>query len=78
VALDLDLTQFPAGHFAQTGFHHTGVLLDRRGRERFELYVLGTFAASIWDVLIDTALPHGYQVGVESAAAGWSDSRTTQ
>jgi hypothetical protein len=54
------------------------VLLDRRGRERFELYVLGTFAASIWDVLIDTALPHGYQVGVESAAAGWSDSRTTQ
>jgi len=76
VALDFDLTQFPAGRFAQTGFHHTGVLLDRRGRERFDLYVLGTFAASIWDVLIDTALPYGYEVGVESAAAGGSDSRT--
>ena len=78
VALDFDLTQFPAGRFAQTGFHHTGVLLDRRGRERFELYVLGTFAASTWDVLADTALPYGYDVGVESAAAGWPDSRSTQ
>jgi sarcosine oxidase subunit gamma len=78
VALDFDLTQFPAGRFAQTGFHHTGVLVDRRGRERFELYVLGTFAASIWDVLVDTALPYGYEVGVESAAAGWSDSRAAQ
>ena len=58
--------------------HHTGMLLDRRGRERFELYVLGTFAASIWDVLIDTALPYGYEVGVQSAAAGWSDSPMAQ
>ena len=78
VALDLDLPEFPAGRFAQTGFHHVGALVDRRGRERFELYVLGTFAASIWDVLIDTALPYGYEVGVESAAPGWSDSRITQ
>jgi len=75
VALDLDLTQFPAGRFAQTGFDHTGMLLDRRGRERFELYVLSTFAASTWDVLTDTALPYGYDVGVESAAAGWSDTQ---
>ena len=78
VALDLDLTQFPAGRFAQTGFHHAGVLLDRRGQERFELYVLSTFAASTWDVLVDTALPYGFEVGVESAAAGWSDSRIAQ
>jgi sarcosine oxidase subunit gamma len=70
LALDLDLTQFPAGRFAQTGFDHAGVLLDRRGSERFELHMLSTFAASSWDVLIDTALPYGYDVGVESAAAG--------
>lgn len=70
VALDLDWTEFPAGRFAQTGLDHAGVLLDRRGRERFELYLLGTFAASTWDVLIDTALPYGYEVGVESAASG--------
>ena len=68
VALDLDLTQFPPGQFAQTGIDHAGVLIDRRGRERFEVYVLSTFAASTWDVLIDTALPYGYEVGVEFAA----------
>jgi sarcosine oxidase, subunit gamma len=78
VALDFDLTEFPAGRFAQTGLDHAGVLLDRRGRERFELYVLSTFAASSWDLLIDTALPYGYEVGIESAAAGWSGSRSPQ
>src|ERR1700677_1280331 len=57
VALDFDLTQFPAGRFAQTGFQHTGVLLDRRGRERFELYVLGTSTAPIWAAALDTELP---------------------
>jgi heterotetrameric sarcosine oxidase gamma subunit len=63
VALDLDLKEFPPGRFAQTGIDHAGVLLDRRGAECFELYVLGTFAASAWDVLVDTALPHGYSLG---------------
>jgi heterotetrameric sarcosine oxidase gamma subunit len=69
VALDLDLREFPSGRFAQTGIDHAGVLLDRRGPECFELYLLGTFAASAWDLLADSALPYGYSVGVESAAA---------
>lgn len=72
VALDLDLSEFPPGRFAQSGIDHAGVLLERRGRERFELYVPGTFAASTWDLLIDTALPYGYEVGIESAAAAGS------
>jgi heterotetrameric sarcosine oxidase gamma subunit len=70
VALDLDLQEFPSGRFAQTGIDHAGVLVDRRGRECFELYLLSTFAASAWDLLVDSALPYGYSVGVESAAAG--------
>jgi heterotetrameric sarcosine oxidase gamma subunit len=74
VALDLDLQEFPSGRFAQTGIDHAGVLLDRRGRECFELYLLSTFAASAWDLLVDSALPYGYSVGVESAAAGGSGS----
>jgi heterotetrameric sarcosine oxidase gamma subunit len=69
VALDLDLQEFPSGRFAQTGLDHAGVLLDRRGPECFELYLLSTFAASTWDLLVDSALPYGYSVGVESAAA---------
>jgi heterotetrameric sarcosine oxidase gamma subunit len=68
VALDLDLQEFPSGRFAQTGIDHAGVLLDRRAPECFELYLLSTFAASAWDLLVDSALPYGYSVGVESAA----------
>jgi heterotetrameric sarcosine oxidase gamma subunit len=68
VALDLDLREFPSGCFAQTGIDHAGVLLDRRGRECFELYMLSTFAGSAWDLLVDSALPYGYSIGVESAA----------
>lgn len=69
VALDLDLQEFPSGRFGQTGIDHAGVLLDRRGPECFELYLLSTFAASAWDLLVDSALPYGYSVGLESAAA---------
>jgi heterotetrameric sarcosine oxidase gamma subunit len=72
VALDLDLQQFPSGRFAQTGIDHAGVLVDRRGHECFELYLLSSFAASAWDLLVDSALPYGYSVGVESAATGRS------
>jgi sarcosine oxidase subunit gamma len=67
VALDLDFREFPAGRFAQTGLDHAAVLLDRRADECFELYLLSTFAASAWDLLVDSALPYGYSLAVLSA-----------
>jgi heterotetrameric sarcosine oxidase gamma subunit len=67
VALDLDLREFPSGRFAQTGIDHAGVLLERRGRECFELYMLSTFAGSAWDLLADSALPYGYSILQELA-----------
>ena len=72
VALDLDSKEFPAGRFAQTGIDHAGVLLERRAEECFELYLLSTFAASAFDLLVDSALPYGYSLAVESAAHGGS------
>lgn len=65
IALDLHPGVFGIGHFALTGLHHTGILLERSGEERYELTVLRTFAATIWDWLIDAALPIGYDVHVE-------------
>ena len=62
VAVDLRLAAFPAGSFAQTGLHHVGALLERHGPASFELQVLRTYAASVWDWLIDAALPLGYEV----------------
>lgn len=65
IAIDLHPGVFRIGDFALTGLHHTGILLERTGTDRYELTVLRTFAASIWDWLIDAALPMGYDVHVE-------------
>lgn len=62
VSVDLRPSAFASGTFTQTGLHHVGVLLERLGPTQFELYALRTYAASIWDWLIDAALPFGYEV----------------
>jgi len=62
IAIDLHPDCFPAGDFALTGVHHTPVLLHHAASDRYELYVLRTFAEWVWDWLIDAALPIGYEV----------------
>jgi sarcosine oxidase subunit gamma len=53
IAVDLDPALFPVGAVALTGAHHTPVVLHRVGAERYELYVLRTFAVWIRDWLTD-------------------------
>jgi methylglutamate dehydrogenase subunit D len=65
ITVDLHPQVFAVGAFAQTGLHHAGVLLERCAEERYELYVLRTFAASTWQWLLDAALQFGYQIAVE-------------
>ena len=65
ISVDLHPRSFAVGAFAQTALHHTGVLLERCAPERYELYVLRTFALSIWEWLLDAALPVGYEIAVE-------------
>ncbi len=67
MAIDLHPTVFDVGQFAQTALHHTGVVVERSGETRYELYALRTFAESIWDWLIDAARPFGYEVEVDQA-----------
>jgi methylglutamate dehydrogenase subunit D len=69
IAIDFHPTVFNVGHFAQTGLHHTSVVVERSGESRYELYALRTFAESIWDWLIDAALPFGYDVDIDQATA---------
>jgi len=59
IALDLHPDVFAIGQSAQTGLHHTGVLLERVAADAYELFVPRTFAATIWEFLVDAALPHG-------------------
>ena len=62
IALDLHPDSFPVGAFALTGVHHTPVLLHHAAPDRYELYVLRTFAEWVWEWLADAALPFGYEV----------------
>ncbi|MDE2295114.1 MAG: hypothetical protein KGL36_06600 [Gammaproteobacteria bacterium] len=68
VPLDLRDASFPVGAFAQTGVHHAPALLDRIGAERYDLYVLTTYAGSTWEWMLDQALPFGYDLHVTTAA----------
>lgn len=62
ISIDLHPRSFAVGAFAQTALHHTGALLERCAQDRYELYVLRTFARSIWEWLLDAALPLGYEI----------------
>lgn len=62
IALDLHPDVFRANCFALTGLHHTPILIYRSGEDRYELYVLRTFALSLWEWLTDAALPFGSDI----------------
>jgi sarcosine oxidase subunit gamma len=62
IALDLHPDVFRADFFALTGLHHTPITVYRSGENRYELYVLRTFAVWAWEWLIDAALPFGYEI----------------
>jgi sarcosine oxidase subunit gamma len=69
LALDLHPDVFVVGGVLHGALHHTGVLLHRTGPERYELYVLSTFAHSLWEWLADASLELGYEVGIETPSA---------
>jgi heterotetrameric sarcosine oxidase gamma subunit len=62
IPLDFHPDVFAVDSFALTGLHHTPILVHRSGENRYELYVMRTFAQSIWDWLTDAAVPLGYEV----------------
>lgn len=55
-AIDFHKSEFKPNTFAQTGIHHVPVLIQCVAGEIFHIYVLRTFALSIWDYLTDAAL----------------------
>lgn len=62
LSIDLDPREFAVGQARQTGLHHTGVLCERSAGDRYDLYVMRTYAASIWECLADAALVYGYEI----------------
>jgi heterotetrameric sarcosine oxidase gamma subunit len=57
-AIDFHKSEFKAGTFAQTGMHHVPVLIHCVSEDSFHIYVMRTFALSIWEHLTDAALEY--------------------
>ena len=62
ISIDLHPTVFRVGDFALTALHHTTVLLERCGADGYELWWMRTYAATLWDWLLDAARPIGYEL----------------
>ncbi|TVQ54562.1 MAG: hypothetical protein EA355_11535 [Rhodobacteraceae bacterium] len=63
VAVDLRDAAFPPEAFAATGGHHMMLKLWRRGAERYEVFVMRSYARELWSALAASAR----QFGLESA-----------
>ncbi|MCK7613667.1 sarcosine oxidase subunit gamma [Roseibium sediminicola] len=59
--LNLSATAFPAGSSASTAFHHIGVTLWR-DEDGFNLLLPRSFAASLWEMLTESAAQFGTEV----------------
>jgi methylglutamate dehydrogenase subunit D len=53
--LDFQPAAFKEGMFAQTGIHHTPVLVHCLAHHAFHIYAMRTFSVSVWDWLADAA-----------------------
>jgi heterotetrameric sarcosine oxidase gamma subunit len=62
LSIDLDPAVFTVGQARQTALHHTGVLCERSAEDRYDLYVMRTYAVSTWECMVDAALVCGYEI----------------
>ena len=54
-AIDFSADVMVQGRVAMTGIHHTPVLIHCTGENDFQLYVMRSFALSVWEWLCDVA-----------------------
>ena len=62
IPLDFDPSAFAPGTVAQSRFGHVVVLLHAVENSTFELYVMRSFALSLWEDLTDQAGEYGYEI----------------
>ncbi len=53
--IDFHPVVFGEGHYVMTGIHHTPILIHCVAPDTFHLYPMRTFAASVWEWLVDAA-----------------------
>lgn len=63
ISIDLDDGAFPIGACATTGIHHVGVTVLHEDIDSYLILMQRSFAASLWDFLLDSATPCGVVTG---------------
>ena len=58
-ALDFRNSAFPVGRVQLSGHHHVPCSLHRLGEDRFDLYMLSTYAHGQLEALVDASLEYG-------------------
>jgi heterotetrameric sarcosine oxidase gamma subunit len=56
IPIDLHNVVFTPGSVALTGIHHTPVTVHCTGENAFDIYVMRSFALTVWEVVTDAAL----------------------
>jgi heterotetrameric sarcosine oxidase gamma subunit len=56
--VDFHPSVFTPGSFAQTGIHHTPVMVHCTADDGFDIYAMRTFALNVWEVITDAALEY--------------------
>lgn len=69
--LDLREASFPAGSVASTSFHHVGVTLWRAD-DAFNLFLPRSFAASLWELMFESAAQYGLEIATFQGESGGS------
>ncbi|MEM1079393.1 MAG: sarcosine oxidase subunit gamma family protein [Pseudomonadota bacterium] len=62
ISVDTRASALPPGEFVQCGLHHVGVLIHCTGPQTFDILVPGSWAESLWDLILQAALPFGVTV----------------
>jgi sarcosine oxidase subunit gamma len=56
IPVDLHQAAFTPGTVALTGIHHTPVTVHCTGQDAFDIYVMRTFAMTVWEMVTDAGL----------------------
>ena len=56
IPVDLHPSVFTPGTVALTGIHHTPVTVHCTGENAFDIYVMRTFAMTVWEAITDAAV----------------------
>ena len=60
--IDLRQKNFPSGSSASSAIHHVSIKLLKYAENNYHLFIPRGFAASIWEIILETSKQFGYEI----------------